>query len=413
MGARLFISEGGVVVAAKIQNILNSMRLSNGTIGEAAALAASAAGLSVTVDWPITALQYSGVEVITVVAVVGLTTLLYIWLTYQNHGSENTKAESDTDVEAEPSAPHPSDYTSDNPPSVWTEGNDPTTLGDSRSTEENTTNQSKSDSNPSDQTTQISREEYAFNWDTADVSMADVGGMDEIKRELKRDIILPLTEGREKAEKLNIPLPNVLFYGPPGTGKTFLAKALATELGFPFAKLSGADVQSKWINESASKINKLFSEAKQIAAEEGGAVVFIDELDSVLKARGDAANSHAEDDKVVNEFLNQLQSTAENNVLFIGATNRLNTLDEASIRYGRVEKKLHVGKPDQEAREAILRAQLRDRPHALEDKHLKALAEATEGSVAADLEAYIVQAARNCAFERGGEVLRWVDFEQG
>lgn len=388
--------------------------LSNGTIGEAAALAASAAGLSATVDWPITALHYSGVEVITVVAVVGLTTLLYIWLIHQSHGSENTKAESDTDGEAEPSAPHPSDHTSDNPPSVWTEGNDPTTLGDSRSTKENTTNQSKPDSKPSDESPQTSGEGYEFLWENStDVSMAaDVGGMDEIKRELKRDIILPLTEGREKAEKLNIPIPNVLFYGPPGTGKTFLAKALATELGFPFAKLSGADVQSKWINESASKINKLFSEAKRIAAEEGGAVVFIDELDSVLKARGDAANSHAEDDKVVNEFLNQLQSTAEHNVLFIGATNRIDILDEGAVRAGRIDKRICVGKPDQATREAIIRAQLADRPHALTDEEIAALARNSEGAVAADLKAMVISACRESAFGREGNVIIFRDFKQ-
>lgn len=251
--------------------------------------------------------------------------------------------------------------------------------------------------------------DFEYDWrNETDVSMSDVGGMSGLKKELSRDVIKPLTSRRDKAEAFDIPLPNLLFYGPPGTGKSFIAKALATEIGLPFAKLSGSDVTSKWINESASMISQLFSEAETIADSEGGAVVFLDELDSVLKAR-DSASRHDEDQKIVNEFLNHLQETDEYNILFIGATNRMDVLDEAGIRAGRIDKKFHIGKPDLEAREAIIKAQLAERPHALTDQHIKRLAFQTDGQVAADLKSVIVDAARHSAFERGGEEIRWTD----
>lgn len=242
--------------------------------------------------------------------------------------------------------------------------------------------------------------EYAWTR-TTDVTLDHVGGMSDLKAELERNIIKPLTTEREAAEALGIPLPNVVFHGPPGTGKTYIAKALATELDLPFAKLSGSDIQSKWINESPTKIKTLFEEAATIANHEGGAIIFIDELDAVLKARRGAGNTHEEDNKVVAEFLNHLQETTDNDVLFIGATNRLDALDEAGIRAGRIDKKIHIGKPDHKARKAVLRAQLADQPHDLTDATLDTLAAATDGWVPAELEALIDEAMRVAAFDRG------------
>lgn len=254
--------------------------------------------------------------------------------------------------------------------------------------------------------------EFEYSWtDSVDVSMDDVGGMEDVKAELERDIIRPLTTEKEAADALDIPLPNLLFYGPPGTGKTFLAKAVANELDLPFAQLSGSDVQSKWINESASKIKTLFEESKTIAATEGGAVVFLDEIDAVLNRRSDG-QSHAEDDKVVAEFLNHLQQTAEHDVLFIGSTNRIDVLDEAAIRAGRIDKKIEVGEPDCEAREAIIRAQLADRPHALTDDQIRTLAAETQGFVAADIESLVIDAARTAVFDRDDDCIRWEDIQQ-
>ena len=264
----------------------------------------------------------------------------------------------------------------------------------------------------SDQNQGVDFAELEFDWtpDTG-IDFEDVGGMGELKSELERDVIKPLTTHREKAEELGISPTNIIFHGPPGTGKTFMAQALATELGLPFAKLSGADVQSKWINESSQKVKALFEEAELVAEEAGGAVVFFDELDSVLKNRG-ADRAHEEDTKVVNEFLNRLESTNEHNIVFIGATNRLESLDEAGIRSGRIDKKVHIGMPDCATRRAILKVQLDDRPHCLTEDHIGAIAERTDGMTAADLTSLVEDAARNSLFDRGDDKITQDDLNQ-
>ena len=254
--------------------------------------------------------------------------------------------------------------------------------------------------------------ELEFDWTSdTDVDFDDVGGMNGLKTELERDVIKPLTTHREKAEKLGITPTNLILHGPPGTGKTFMAQALATELGLPFAKVSGADVQSKWINESSQKVKTLFEEAEAVAEEAGGAVVFLDELDSVLKNRG-AHRAHEEDTKVVNEFLNRLENTDEHNIVFIGATNRLESLDDAGIRSGRIDKKIHIGMPDCEARTAILKIQLDGRSHRLTEAQIRAIAERTDGMTAADLTSLVESAARNSLFGRGDDKITQDDMDQ-
>lgn len=257
---------------------------------------------------------------------------------------------------------------------------------------------------------QITHTDLEFDWtiDT-DISFDDVGGMSEVKRELERDVIKPLTTHREAAKKLGIGAQNVLFHGPPGTGKTYVARALATELELPFAQLSGADLQSKWINESAGKVKSLFAEAATVAEKKGGAVVFLDEFDSVVKERSGSANSHEEDNKVVNEFLNHLENTSEHNVVFICATNRIESLDNAAIRSGRIDKKLHVGKPDWSARISILQKQLDDLPHSLTEEQLNNIATQTEGLTAADLDRLTEESARMSLFERGDDEIKITD----
>jgi len=267
------------------------------------------------------------------------------------------------------------------------------------------------DNTQSQDTTSVDLSELRYRWETeTDVSFEDIGGMVSIKQEIRRDVIKPLTTHREQAEKLGVSASNVVFYGPPGTGKSHLAQAVATELGYPVTQLSGADVQSKWINESAQKIQALFDEAKQIAADEGGAVVFLDELDSVLKSRG-AQNTHEEDNKIVNEFLNYLESTSDHNIVFIGASNRLEALDEAGIRSGRIDKMIHIGFPNRRDRKDILRVQLSDRPNALSEDHIEQVAGWTQGSSAADLEQLIEDAAR-ASLDRGSDRIIWPDIRR-
>jgi ATP-dependent Zn protease len=145
-----------------------------------------------------------------------------------------------------------------------------------------------------------------------------------------------------------------------------------------------------------------------MAAREGGAIVFLDELDSVLKNRSGSGSSHEEDNKVVNEFLNHLEDTKDHNIVFVGATNRFSALDDAGVRSGRIDLKIEVGKPDAAAREAILRAQLDDREHTVSEEGIAELAAATNGAVAADLELLVNSAAKN-VLSRDGDVIQWSD----
>ncbi|WP_436934640.1 ATP-binding protein [Halovenus marina] len=251
-----------------------------------------------------------------------------------------------------------------------------------------------------------------FDWQyQTGVSMDDVGGMEQLKGKLKKDVIFPLKEHRGKAEKLGITAPNILFYGPPGTGKTYIAKALATDLGLPFVKISGSEIQSKWLNESAQKVEQLFTEAKMQASQEGGALIFLDELDSVLSKRDNQGSKHQEDNKVVNEFLNHLAETEEHNVVFVGATNRFDELDEAAMRNGRIDRKIEVGLPDRDARADILEAQLKQRSYKIATENLDVIAENAVDYSAADLEGVVKDAARNAAFERESDVITLTDIK--
>ena len=212
---------------------------------------------------------------------------------------------------------------------------------------------------------------------------------------------------REKAPELGITASNIIFYGSPGTGKTLLVKALATEFGIPFVQLSGVDVQSKWINEASQKVNAQFKQAEAVAGKAGGALIFLDELDSVLKNRG-ASQAHEEDTNVVNEFLNLLENTGEQNIVFIGATNRIESLDDAGIRSGRINKRIRIGKPNQLTRKKILDAQLEDRPHTLTGDQLDQIAAWIDGwTAAADLDQFVHNVART-ALSQGADEITWL-----
>ena len=223
------------------------------------------------------------------------------------------------------------------------------------------------------------------------VTMADYGGRPELTETIRNSVIVPFRDRPEQAKQLGVPVPSLLLYGPPGTGKTYLAKALAGEIGYPYVTLSGGDMLSRYINASTENVNELFAEARALAEHAGGALIFIDEIDSVLKARN-STNQHAEDQKVVNEFLTQIENVGEENILFMGATNVHDELDSAAL--SRFDKELFVGLPEEQTRREIITTHLSDRAHSVTDDEIADLAASTDGYSARDLTKIVTDAAR-------------------
>ncbi|OTA26993.1 proteasome ATPase [Alloscardovia macacae] len=191
-----------------------------------------------------------------------------------------------------------------------------------------------------------------------DTSFADIGGLDEQIRQIRDAVQLPFTHrelysfyGLEAAK-------GILLYGPPGNGKTLLAKAVAHELAADqqgaFLSVKGPEVLSKFVGEAEHMIRMVFERAREIAAEGKPVVIFIDEMDSLLRTRGTGVSSDVET-TVVPQFLSELDGLEDlKNVIIIGASNRLDMLDPAVLRPGRLDIKIPIGAPDERAARAIL-----------------------------------------------------------
>ena len=242
-----------------------------------------------------------------------------------------------------------------------------------------------------------------YPWETApNLSFSDVGGHDDLKKDIDHTILRPLTRIDEAYERFNVSPPNgILLHGPPGTGKTLFARAIAGELGHPYLELSAGDIKSRWINESTEQVNQLFEEAEQFDR----CVIFIDEIDSLLAGRGN--DLHREHAQVVNEFLAHLDDD-DPNFLVIAATNRVDLLDEAATRRGRFDQQYEITPPDYDAREAIFRVHLRDRPTTLDGEAYQALADRSEGLSSADIVGIVDDAAMNAA-ERDADAITLED----
>ena len=250
------------------------------------------------------------------------------------------------------------------------------------------------------------RSNLTYAWESApSTQYSDIGGMEALKKQVKRSVIRPLTRLDDAYERFNVSPPNgILLYGPPGTGKTLFARAIAGELGHPYLELSAGDIKSRWINESTEQVNQLFVEAEQFDR----CVIFIDEIDALLAGRGN--DLHREHAQVVNEFLAHLDDE-DPNFLVIAATNRADLLDEAATRRGRFDQQYEIGLPDLDAREAIFRVRLRDRPTALDDEAYRELADRSEGLSSADIVGIVDDAAMHAA-ERDAEAIRLDDVLQ-
>nr|WP_086492662.1 CDC48 family AAA ATPase [Novosphingobium panipatense] len=243
------------------------------------------------------------------------------------------------------------------------------------------------------------------------IGWADIGGLDEAQLKLKEGVELPL-KNPEAFHKLGIrPAKGFLLYGPPGTGKTLLAKAVAKEAEANFISIKSSDLLSKWYGESEQQIARLFARARQVAP----CVIFIDEIDSLVPARGMGGGGGEPQvtGRVVNTILAEMDGMEElQSVVLIGATNRPALVDPALLRPGRFDELVYVGTPDEAGRAHILGIHTGKMPLA-DDVSLRNIAARTERFTGADLEDVVRRAGLIAIRKRGAEVeqVRREDFE--
>ncbi|MHA1304515.1 MAG: CDC48 family AAA ATPase [Candidatus Heimdallarchaeaceae archaeon] len=221
------------------------------------------------------------------------------------------------------------------------------------------------------------------------ISYEDIGGLHDAINRIREMVELPLKHP-EIFKRLGVEPPKgVLLHGPPGTGKTLLAKAVANETNANFYNLAGPEIMSKYYGESEKKLRDIFKEAQQNAP----SIIFIDEIDSIAPKREEVTGEVER--RVVAQLLALMDGLeSRGQVIVIGATNRVNAIDQALRRPGRFDREIEIGIPDQEGRLEILLIHTRGMP-LNEDVYLNKLAAKTHGFVGADLESLTKEAAMN------------------
>lgn len=215
-----------------------------------------------------------------------------------------------------------------------------------------------------------------------DVHWEDVGGLEDVKRELHETVQYPV-EHADKYIKFGMnPSKGVLFYGPPGCGKTLLAKAIANECGANFISIKGPELLTQWFGESEANVRELFDKARAASP----CILMFDEMDSIAKTRGSGGPGSSEaGDRVINQILTEIDGVgARKNVFCIGATNRPDILDPAVIRPGRLDQLIYIPLPDVKSRESIFKAALRKVPLG-PGVSIEVLARSTHGFSGADI----------------------------
>ena len=223
------------------------------------------------------------------------------------------------------------------------------------------------------------------------VSWEDIGGLENVKRELQETIQYPV-EHPEKFLKFGMsPSKGVLFYGPPGCGKTLLAKAIANECQANFISVKGPELLTMWFGESEANVRDVFDKARAAAP----CVLFFDELDSIAKARGNSSgDAGGASDRVLNQLLTEMDGMgAKKNVFIIGATNRPDQIDPALLRPGRLDQLIYIPLPDEKSRHAVLQSTLRKSPIS-QEVDLTYIAKITAGFSGADLTEICQRAAK-------------------
>ncbi|RNJ80079.1 MAG: AAA family ATPase [Nitrosopumilus sp. B06] len=221
-----------------------------------------------------------------------------------------------------------------------------------------------------------------------DVSWDDVGGLDGLKEELREAVEWPIIH-KEAFEYAGVETPKgILLHGPPGTGKTLIAKALASMTESNFISIKGPELLSKWVGESEKGVREIFRKARQAAP----CIIFLDEIDALVPRRGSASDSHVTEN-VVSQILTEIDGLEElHGVVIVGATNRLDIVDEALLRPGRFDRIIEVPNPNAKSRRRILEIHTSKKPLA-GGVDLGKLVDITEGFSGAELAAVTNRAA--------------------
>ena len=222
-----------------------------------------------------------------------------------------------------------------------------------------------------------------------DVSWDDVGGLDKLKEELLEAVEWPM-KYKEAFDYVDVESPKgILLHGPPGTGKTLIAKALAKMTESNFISIKGPELLSKWVGESEKGVREIFRKARQAAP----CIIFLDEVDALVPRRGSGDSGSHVTENVVSQILTEIDGLEElHNVLIIGATNRLDIVDEALLRPGRFDRIIEVPNPDAKGRQHIFEIHTKKKPLA-SDVNIAKLVEQTDGFSGAEIAAVANRAA--------------------
>ncbi len=235
----------------------------------------------------------------------------------------------------------------------------------------------------------------------SNVTFADVAGIKDVKEELEE--IIDFLKEPQKYRNLDIRLPKgVLLVGPPGVGKTLISKAVAGEAGVPFFYQSGASFVHIYVGMGAKRVSELFKKAKELAP----SIIFIDEIDAVGKSRGEFRNDERE--ATLNQLLTEMDGFEDSSgVIVIGATNKVDMLDEALLRAGRFDRRIHISLPDLEDRVKTLELYLAQKPNRVD---IEQVARMTVGFNSAALDTLTNEAAI-FAMREGRTTVETSDFE--
>lgn len=249
--------------------------------------------------------------------------------------------------------------------------------------------------------------------ESPDVTFDDIGGIDEQLEAVREGIEYPLSYP-DKFDQFNVDVPTgIMLHGPPGTGKTMVARAVANEIDASFIRLSASELVKKYIGEGARLVRDVFD----VARENAPAIIFIDEIDAVATARTADGDGSNEVQRTLMQLFTELDGfEKDSNIFVIGATNRLDMLDEALLRPGRFDRKIEVGYPDEDGVRDILSVYTDDvevEDGVNFDRIVSQLTEFNDGDGAsgADIQSVVNEAAMS-AIRNENEVVTEDDFEQ-